>query len=107
MIDVHIFENRKMINSLELYYALGRDEKKYFYWLKRFIERNASLENPRDYFLFRKMIKGRTGNKKQYYISITLAKSICIHEGTILAKKIRYHIEDHIEHPTLLSRNGK
>ena len=97
MIGSHRYENRNLINSLELYLALGRDKSKYYYWLNRFILRNSSLRNPRDYFLYRRTIKGSKGSSVQYYLSFTLAKAICIREGTIVSRSIREHIEDVIE----------
>jgi phage anti-repressor protein len=86
-----------MISSLEMYQSFGRDMNKYYLWVNRYIIQNASLDNPRDYFVFRKAIRGYKGCKTEFYISISLAKALCVMERTKVSKLVRHYIEDNIE----------
>jgi phage anti-repressor protein len=88
-----------MISSVELYDALDRETKKYYLWTTRYIANNQSLESPRDFFLHPQ----RRRHRKDFYLSIALAKSLLIREGTIISKQIRYYIEDNIERTARIS----
>lgn len=98
MIELKKVQTRSMISSVDLYDAMEKNRKKYYLWITRKILLNNSLQVPRDFFVSYRSDIGKPGRPMtDVYISITLAKSLCIQEGTVVSKKIRYYIEDHLE----------
>ena len=97
---IPIYENVKgerLINARELHQKLG-NKRKFSDWIKQRIEHYKFLENE-DYIPFHNFVKGDEkgfGNKatKEYYITIDMAKELCMIENNEMGRKIRkYFIE--------------
>ena len=95
---VQIYENKtkeKLINARELHQKLG-SKRQFSDWIKQRIERYKFLKD-QDYICFHNFVKAnKYGNKttKEYYLSIDMAKELCMVENNEIGRKIRkYFIE--------------
>ena len=95
---VPIYENIKgerIINARELHQKLG-SKRKFTDWIKQRIEQYDFIEN-QEFICFHKFVKAnKYGNKnlKEYYITIDMAKELCMVENNEIGKKLRkYFIE--------------
>ena len=90
MLPFHTIGNQLMISSLVLYELLDREKKKYYSWIRWRILMNTSLESGKDYIIFAR-------RPLDIIMSADLTKALLIREGTMVAKKLRRHIEENIE----------
>ena len=95
---ISIYENEtkeKLINARELHKEL-KNNTKFADWIKRRIEHYKFVENE-DYICFLKFEKAeKYGNKstREYYITVDMAKELCMVENNETGRKIRkYFIE--------------
>lgn len=97
---VHIYENSKgerLINARELHKKL-ENKRKFADWIKQRIEHYKFVKY-QDFIPFHKFEKGDEkgfGNKtiKEYYLTIDMAKELCMVENNEIGRKIRkYFIE--------------
>ncbi len=95
---VPIYENEskeKLINARELHEKL-KNKRQFADWIKQRIERYKFAEN-QDYICFHNFVKAnKYGNKtmKEYYLTIDMAKELCMVENNETGRKIRkYFIE--------------
>lgn len=97
---VPIYENnlkKKYINARELHQLL-KNKRKFADWIKQRIEQYGFVENS-EYIPFHNFVKGDKngfGNKsiKEYYVTIGMAKELCMVENNEIGKKLRrYFIE--------------
>ena len=95
---VPIYENNKgerLINARELHERLG-SKRKYTDWIKHRIDQYDFIEN-QEFICFHKFVKAnKYGNKnlKEYYITLDMAKELCMIENNIKGKQLRkYFIE--------------
>ena len=97
---VPIYENVKgerVINARELHEKLG-NKRQFANWVKQRIEHYKFIEGE-DYFTFNKFVKreinSNLGSKtNEYYITIDMAKELCMVENNEIGKKLRkYFIE--------------
>ena len=97
---VQIYENSKgerLINARELHEKLG-NKRQFANWIKQRIE-HYKFEESQDFIRFNKFVKGDEkgfGNKtiNEYYITIDMAKELCMVENNEIGRKIRkYFIE--------------
>lgn len=97
MIPIYESESmEKMINARELHRAL-ENKRKFSDWIKQRIEHFRFLEN-QDFFTFHNFVKrgeNNLGSKlKEYYITIDMAKELCMVENNEKGRMIRkYFIE--------------
>lgn len=106
---VPIYENRqgeKLIDARELHHAL-QSKRQFANWIKQRIEHYKFNEN-QDFFTFNKFVKrdqnDNLGNKsKEYYITIDMAKELCMIENNEIGRKIRrYFIETEKRYRTII-----
>jgi phage anti-repressor protein len=97
MLTPYRIGQRIMISSVELGDALGVDHRKYYLFLRRYVENNLSLESAKDFFLLTKEQKRAKGKIKEFLLSTTVVKYILISERTHCALRIRRFVEDEIE----------
>lgn len=106
---VPIYENRqgeKLIDARELHHAL-QSKRQFANWIKQRIEHYKFNEN-QDFFTFNKFVKrdqnDNLGNKsKEYYITIDMAKELCMIENNEIGRKIRrYFIEIEKRYRTII-----
>ncbi|MEJ7644291.1 MAG: hypothetical protein WKF87_06830 [Chryseolinea sp.] len=97
MMQTRKLGSKTFISSLDLYNQFGRASMKYHNWIIRYVIRNQTLAVPHDYFIYRKTRRGKGGNPLDLYLSNTLAKSLCIREGTFTAKRVKQYIENVID----------
>jgi len=97
---VPIYENEKgekLINARELYIKL-ESKRQFGNWIKQRVEHYKFIED-QDFFTFNKFVKrdqkDNLGNTiKEYYLSIDMAKELCMVENNEIGRKIRkYFIE--------------
>ena len=95
---VPIYENEskeKLINARELHGKL-KNKRQFADWIKQRIERYKFAEN-QDYICFHNFVKAnKYGNKtmKEYYLTIDMAKELCMVENNETGRNIRkYFIE--------------
>lgn len=97
---ISIYENsskEKVINARELHVAL-ENKRKFSDWIKQRIKQYDFIENI-DYIRFHNFVKADArgyGNKTliEYYITIDMAKELCMIENNAVGRKIRrYFIE--------------
>ena len=95
---VSIYENDKgerLINARELHKALG-SKRQFANWIKQRIEQYEFVENE-EFICFNKFVKAnKYGNKslKEYYLTVDMAKELCMIENNEVGRKIRkYFIE--------------
>ena len=95
---VPIYENNKgekLINARELHEKL-ESKRKFSDWIKQRIEHYEFVENE-EFICFHKFVKAnKYGNKnlKEYYLSVDMAKELCMIENNQTGKKLRkYFIE--------------
>jgi len=86
-----------MISSVDLGDALGIDHRKYYLFIRRYIENNMALEASKDFFLLTKEQKKAKGRTRELLLSITVVKYILISERTTCALRIRRFVEEEIE----------
>ena len=95
-----IYENEnkeKLINARELHIKL-QNKRKFADWIKQRIEK-YNFEKNKDFIPFHNFVKGDSkgyGNRTQteYYITIDMAKELCMVENNNIGRKIRrYFIE--------------
>ena len=93
-----IYENqnkKRLIDARELHQSLG-NKRKFSDWIKQRIDRYGFIENY-DYICFHNFVKAeRYGNKTtiEYYVTIDMAKELCMVENNEMGRKIRrYFIE--------------
>lgn len=89
--------NERLINGRELHSIL-KSKRQFANWIKQRIEQYSFIEN-KEYIRFNNFVKGDEngyGNKTQidYYLTINMAKEICMVENSEIGKKMRlYFIE--------------
>lgn len=96
---IPIYENKskeRLINARELHQELC-NKRKFADWIKQRIEKYKFLEN-QDFITFHKFVKrgeNNLGTKSiEYYITIDMAKELCMVENNEIGKKLRiYFIE--------------
>lgn len=94
---VPIYENSKgerLINARELHKALN-NKRKFVDWMKQRIEQYDFMENE-EFWSFSQICEKPTGGRpsKEYYISIDMAKELCMVENNNIGKRLRkYFIE--------------
>ena len=94
---VPIYENSKgerLINARELHKALN-NKRKFVDWMKQRIEQYDFIENE-EFWSFSQICEKPTGGRpsKEYYISIDMAKELCMVENNNIGKRLRkYFIE--------------
>ena len=94
---VPIYENSKgerLINERELHKALN-NKRKFVDWMKQRIEQYDFMENE-EFWSFSQICEKPTGGRpsKEYYISIDMAKELCMVENNNIGKRLRkYFIE--------------
>lgn len=95
---VPIYENskgEKLINARDLHTKL-QNKRKFTDWMKQRIEQYEFIENE-EFICFHKFVKAnKYGNKslKEYYVTIDMAKELCMIENNEIGRKIRkYFIE--------------
>lgn len=97
---VHIYENSKgerLINARELHNAL-ESKRQFANWMRQRIEHYKFAEY-QDFFTFNKFVKrnqkDNLGNRIiEYYLTIDMAKELCMVENNEVGRKIRkYFIE--------------
>ena len=95
---ITIYENeekKKLINARELHQKLG-NKRQFANWIKQRILQYEFIENE-EFICFNKFVKAnKYGNKnlKEYYITIDMAKELCMVENNEMGKKMRkYFIE--------------
>lgn len=93
IIPVYESESKeKLINARELHKALNCNTK-FADWIKRRIMQYEFIEN-REYICFLKFEKAeKYGNKttKEYYLTISMAKELCMVENNEIGKRIRHY----------------
>ncbi len=106
---IHIYENsqgERLIDARELHGAL-QSKRQFANWIKQRIEHYKFKEN-QDFFTFNKFVKrnqnDNLGNKsKEYYITIDMAKELCMIENNEIGRKIRkYFIEIEKRYRTII-----
>ena len=106
---VPIYENKqgeRLIDARELHGAL-QSKRQFANWIKQRIEHYKFKEN-QDFFTFNKFVKrdqnDNLGNKsKEYYITIDMAKELCMIENNEIGRKIRkYFIEIEKRYRTII-----
>ena len=102
-----IYENKKgerLINARELHRVL-ENKRKFADWVKQRIEQYGFIENI-EFICFYKFVKAnRYGNKnlKEYYLSINMAKELCMVENNEIGKRLRkYFIEVEKRYRTII-----
>lgn len=107
---VPIYENEskeRLINARELHERLC-NKRKFADWIKQRIEKYSFLEN-QDFVRFHNFVKGDKngfGNKatNEYYITIDMAKELCMVENNEIGRKIRrYFIESERRYRLILN----
>ena len=94
---VFIYENKKgekLINARELHEKLG-NKRKFSDWIKQRIEQYGFVEN-QEFFSFSQICEKPQGGRpsKEYYITVDMAKELCMVENNEIGKKLRvYFIE--------------
>ena len=95
---VSVYEGKngeKLINARELHKELG-NKRKFADWIKQRIEQYDFVENV-EFICFHKFVKAnKYGNKslKEYYLTIDMAKELCMVENNMKGKILRkYFIE--------------
>ncbi|MBQ9267671.1 MAG: antA/AntB antirepressor family protein, partial [Clostridia bacterium] len=96
---VPIYENdtnEKLINARELHQAL-KNKRQFANWIKQRIDQYGFLRNL-DFVTFNKFVKRGESNLGtkiiEYYITIDMAKELCMVENNEMGRKIRrYFIE--------------
>ena len=95
---IPIYENEskeRLINARELHRALECNTK-FADWIKRRIKHYEFIEN-REYICFLNFEKAeKYGNKttREYYLTIDMAKELCMVENNVIAKNIRHYFID-------------
>lgn len=109
---IPIYENKskeRLINARELHQELC-NKRKFADWIKQRIEKYKFLEN-QDFITFHKFVK-RGGNNLgtksiEYYITIDMAKELCMVENNETGRKIRrYFIETEKRYRTIINTNN-
>ena len=95
---VPIYENNKgerLVDARELHERLG-NKRQFANWIKQRIEQYEFVEN-QEFICFNKFVKAnKYGNKnlKEYYLTVDMAKELCMVENNEEGKKLRlYFIE--------------
>jgi len=94
---IPIYENhlkKQYINARELHQLLN-NKRKFSDWIKQRIEQYGFVENT-EYVPFHSFVKGDKngfGNKstKEYYITIDMAKELCMVENNEIGKRLRHY----------------
>lgn len=95
---IPIYENEskeRLINARELHRAL-KCNTKFADWIKRRIKHYEFIEN-REYICFLKFEKAeKYGNRttREYYLTIDMAKELCMIENNDVGKKVRHYFID-------------
>ena len=107
---IPIYESKtkeKLINARELHEAL-ENKRQFSDWIKQRINKYEFLEN-QDFIRFHNFVKGDEkgfGNKStnEYYITIDMAKELCMVENNQIGRKIRrYFIEAEKRYKEIIS----
>ncbi len=108
---VPIYESEskeRLVNARELHKLLG-NKRQFANWIKQRIEQYGFVEN-KEYICFNKFVKAdRYGNKsmKEYYLTIDMAKEICMVENNEKGKKLRlYFIEIEKRYRNILNQTS-
>jgi len=96
MIKYYVVHKTVVVKAIDLYEAFGRDRQKFYIWKRRYITNNCVLDRYIDYWPV-DSAAGPSQALRDFYLSLTLAKSICISERTIVAKQILKFIDEKIE----------